>query len=43
MKIKSAGEVRAMDGRETPREKTCCFTGHRSAKLPWGANENDPR
>ena len=32
-----------MDGRETPREKTCCFTGHRSAKLPWGANENDPR
>ena len=28
-----------MDGRETPREKTCCFTGHRSAKLPWGAKE----
>ena len=25
------------------REKSCCFTGHRPAKLPWGANENDPR
>ena len=25
------------------REITCCFTGHRPAKLPWGANENDPR
>lgn len=22
--------------------KTCCFTGHRSDKLPWGLNENDP-
>ncbi len=43
MKIKSAGEVRGMDRCETPREKTCCFTGHRSSKLPWGANESDPR
>ena len=25
------------------REKSCCFTGHRPTKLPWGANENDPR
>ncbi len=25
------------------RENTCCFTGHRPAKLPWGTNENDPR
>jgi len=25
------------------REKTCCFTGHRPMKLPWGMNENDPR
>ena len=25
------------------REKCCCFTGHRPAKLPWGANEVDPR
>lgn len=25
------------------REKTCCFTGHRPEKLPWGADERDPR
>ena len=23
--------------------KNCCFTGHRPEKLPWGADENDPR
>lgn len=22
---------------------TCCFTGHREEKLPWGANEDDIR
>lgn len=22
---------------------TCCFTGHRAAKLPWCFNESDPR
>lgn len=22
---------------------TCCFTGHRPDKLPWGLNEDDPR
>lgn len=22
---------------------TCCFTGHRPSKLPWGSNEGDPR
>lgn len=22
---------------------TCCFTGHRPAKLPWGMDERDPR
>ena len=22
---------------------SCCFTGHRPGKLPWGADENDPR
>lgn len=22
---------------------TCCFTGHREAKLPWGENEHDAR
>lgn len=25
------------------REYTCCFTGHREAKLPWQSHENDPR
>lgn len=25
------------------RDITCCFTGHRPAKLPWGTNESDPR
>jgi len=24
------------------RENTCCFSGHRPAKLPWRTNENDP-
>lgn len=24
-------------------QKTCCFTGHRPEKLPWGRNENDLR
>lgn len=25
------------------RDRTCCFTGHRPEKLPWGANEWDER
>ena len=25
------------------RERSCCFTGHRAAKLPWGHNEADAR
>ena len=25
------------------RERSCCFTGHRPMKLPWGMNEDDPR
>lgn len=25
------------------RENTCCFTGHRPNKLPWGDDESDPR
>lgn len=25
------------------REETCCFTGHRPEKLPWGENESDLR
>ena len=27
----------------TEESRTCCFTGHRPEKLPWGLNENDPR
>ena len=25
------------------KERTCCFTGHRPDKLPWGEDETDPR
>ena len=25
------------------RPSTCCFTGHRPGKLPWGYAEDDPR
>lgn len=25
------------------REITCCFSGHRPNKLPWGDDESDPR
>ena len=25
------------------RAVTCCFTGHRASKLPWGFDETDPR
>lgn len=25
------------------RPVSCCFTGHRPAKLPWGTDESDPR
>lgn len=25
------------------RETTCCFTGHRPDRLPWGRKESDPR
>ena len=25
------------------RAHTCCFTGHRPDKLPWGTDESDPR
>ena len=25
------------------RAHTCCFTGHRPDKLPWGTDEGDPR
>ncbi len=26
-----------------PRENTCCFSGHRPMKLPWGMRETDIR
>ena len=25
------------------RDRSCCFTGHRPEKLPWGEEEDDPR
>lgn len=25
------------------RPVSCCFSGHRPGKLPWGTDENDPR
>jgi len=25
------------------KDISCCFTGHRPSKLPWGHNESDPR
>ena len=25
------------------RGESCCFTGHRPDKLPWGEAESDPR
>lgn len=28
---------------EMEKAVTCCFTGHRPAKLPWRDNEGDPR
>ena len=27
----------------TDESRTCCFTGHRPDKLPWGLDEDDPR
>ena len=28
---------------EPQKKSTCCFTGHRPSKLPWGEDERDPR
>ena len=25
------------------RQESCCFTGHRPSKLPWGMDETDAR
>ena len=30
-------------GRPVDREHTCCFTGHRPDKLPWGTDSHDVR
>ena len=27
---------------EAEKHITCCFTGHRPEKLPWGDNESSP-
>lgn len=34
---------RCLPDRNPARQESCCFTGHRPAKLPWGYNERDPR
>lgn len=38
-------EHRMKGGRilNTDRSNTCCFTGHRPSKLPWGYDERHPR
>ena len=38
-----AMEARLCNNGTMERERTCCFTGHRADKLPWGDNERDPR
>lgn len=30
-------------GQPVDRQHTCCFTGHRPDKLPWGTDSSDPR
>ena len=32
-----------VDRKYSNNNKVCCFTGHRSQKLPWGFNEQDER
>ena len=32
-----------MNNSDYPRSVTCCFTGHRTDKLPWGLCESDDR
>lgn len=32
-----------MSLQQISKERSCCFTGHRVQKLPWGSNESDPR
>ncbi len=35
--------VTVRGGGSLEQTETCCFTGHRPDKLPWGIRENDPR
>lgn len=39
----NGGHTRKEAAAMPERENTCCFTGHREYKLPWGSDENDPR
>ncbi len=39
----SSTEVSALNLQRHPKENTCCFTGYRPNKLPWGSNEADER
>ena len=32
-----------MNSSQIRKQNTCCFTGHRAQKLPWGTREDDPR
>lgn len=36
------GEGGAPLDRFAEKEKTCCFTGHRPSRLPWGSDETAP-
>lgn len=35
--------IKGQGGWNVDKERTCCFTGHRPEKLPWGIHEEDPR
>ena len=35
--------MRRKEEQEARLARSCCFTGHRSSKLPWGGNEADAR
>ena len=37
------GRIKPQGGWTVDKETTCCFTGHRPEKLPWGSHEEDPR
>ena len=39
---RAAGEGFRLDGGRDDKNITCCFTGHRPEKLPWGTREDAP-